>query len=234
MSPFVVPTVLCAALLAGGAPAAAGDDPVVIELFTSQGCASCPPADALLAQLADRDDLLPLALHVDYWDYIGWKDRFADPAFTARQKEYARSMGARTVYTPQMVVGGSDQIVGSQPLDLSAAIKAHKGRPDLVSLETAQADGSVRIDAALRPGVGTPEPMLVHLVEYAPSRTVLVLAGENAGHTLTYRNIVQSWRKLAEWDGRAPLTVDTDVTPPAAVIVQLAGQGRVVASARLD
>ncbi|KKK59691.1 hypothetical protein LCGC14_3031870, partial [marine sediment metagenome] len=91
-----------AALLAAQGAAAQTDQPVVIELFTSQGCSSCPPADELLTRLAARTDVIPLALHVDYWDYIGWRDHFGKPAFTKRQKSYAAVAGSRTIYTPQM------------------------------------------------------------------------------------------------------------------------------------
>src|SRR6056297_1329329 len=100
--------IFCAAALASFTAPALADDPVVVELFTSQGCSSCPPADAMLGELAERDDVIPLALHVDYWDYIGWADIFADPAYTRRQKGYAHATGQRMVYTPQMVIDGQD------------------------------------------------------------------------------------------------------------------------------
>ena len=102
--------------------AAAADRPVVVELYTSQGCSSCPPADAILAELADREDVIALAFHVDYWDYIGWKDIFADPANTLRQRNYARVAGARSVYTPQMIVDGQDHVVGTKPMKLAEHI----------------------------------------------------------------------------------------------------------------
>ena len=95
---------------------------VVVELYTSQGCSSCPPADALLEQLAARDDVIALSLHVDYWDYLGWQDAFANPAFTKRQRGYAARAGSSMIYTPQMVIGGRDHIVGTKGMELSDLI----------------------------------------------------------------------------------------------------------------
>uniref|UniRef100_UPI002FDA0931 DUF1223 domain-containing protein n=1 Tax=Pontibaca methylaminivorans TaxID=515897 RepID=UPI002FDA0931 len=105
---------------------AAQAGPVVVELFTSQGYPSCPPADAMLAELAGREDVLPLALHVDYWDYMGWKDTFASPENTARQRGYAAAGERKMVYTPQMVINGADHLVGTRFRDISALIDRHK------------------------------------------------------------------------------------------------------------
>ena len=109
-------------LLCGGVMAHAGEQPVVIELYTSQGCSSCPPADELVTELSRQPGVLPLALHVDYWDYIGWADQFADPDYTKRQKAYARATGQITIYTPQMVIDGRLEAVGSRRDDVEAAI----------------------------------------------------------------------------------------------------------------
>jgi hypothetical protein len=107
---------LTACLIILSAPSLAQDRPVLVELFTSQGCSSCPPADALLHKLARRDDVVALALHVDYWDYIGWKDTFAKAAHSARQRAYAREAGRRMVYTPQMIINGADHVVIGRPI----------------------------------------------------------------------------------------------------------------------
>ena len=110
---------LCAAalsIMSLGLPGAAQDSPVVVELFTSQGCAACPPADALLGELARHEDVIALALHVDYWDYIGWEDVFARPEFTQRQHAYGHAAGSTVVYTPQMIVGGQERVVGVRPM----------------------------------------------------------------------------------------------------------------------
>ena len=140
------------AILAGLAVAAglsataanAGDRPVVIELYTSQGCSSCPPADALLNELAGRDDVIALAMHVDYWDYIGWKDIFANPAHTVRQRAYANADGQRMIYTPQMIVGGKDHVVGYKPMHLAKLIETHGDLPVVVDIQMIRAE--VRAD----------------------------------------------------------------------------------------
>ncbi|RVV99076.1 DUF1223 domain-containing protein [Mesobaculum littorinae] len=207
---------------------------MVIELFTSQGCSSCPPADALLADLADRPEVLPLALHVDYWDYIGWKDRFASPAFTHRQKGYAHAAGVGTVYTPQMVVGGVDHVVGYRPSELIDLIEKHRAAPDRVSLTATLANGTVTVEAPAAPDLGA--PVMVQLVTFLPEETTEIERGENAGKTLTYTNIVQDWRDIGEWSGAEPLKIDAplDGGLPAAVILQRTGVGAVLGAARVQ
>jgi hypothetical protein len=214
-----------------GAGAAQADRLVVIELFTSQGCSSCPPADELLSQLAARDDVLPLALHVDYWDYIGWADSFASPAFTARQKAYARAAGSRTVYTPQMVVSGTDHLVGTREMELGALIEVHGARPEPVLL-TLRRNGS-GIDIRAEAPAPLPRPVVVQVVRYVPARTVEILRGENAGRTITYSNIVTEWREVGRWTGEAPLvlTAEAPGDEPSAVILQEDGPGAVLAAA---
>jgi len=225
--------VLCSILtLWMAATAAWADDrPVVIELYTSQGCSSCPPADAFMAELAGRDDVIALALHVDYWDYIGWKDVFASPAFTARQKAYARAAGSRTVYTPQMVIGGVDHVVGLQPMEVADLIAAHRAAPSPVELGVERGeDGFV-----VRARSAKPEAMRVQLVRYVPEKTVAIKRGENGGRTLRYTNIVTEWHVLANWDGTQPLemAVQAPGDLPAVVLVQRRGPGRILAAARL-
>lgn len=224
-------TAILAAGLAFGGPVAADENLVVVELFTSQGCASCPPADSLFGELAQRDDILALSLHVDYWDYIGWKDEFADPAFTARQKAYAYAHRKSSVYTPQMIVGGSDILVGLKPMTLADLLQIHAAKPAGVEL-TARRDGDrieVEVSDALRP-----VPMVIDLVTYAPKRTVSITRGENAGRTLDYHNVVASWTRIGEWSGegtfRATVTIAGD--DPAAVLVQEKGPGAILAAAR--
>ena len=225
------------AFLLGAAGLAAAQDsgrqPVVVELYTSQGCSSCPPADALLAGLAKRGDVIPLALHVDYWDYIGWKDIFANPRFTERQRAYAHFAGARTIYTPQMIVAGMDHLVGARPADLTALIKRHAAMPEQARLVLRRDGGKLVISAdavaTLTGGV------IVQLVRYKPEETVQIRAGENAGRKISYQNIVTDWRQIGVWDGRSDLLLRVDLPSgdPAVVILQAPGPGPILAAARL-
>lgn len=171
---------LVAALtFAAGTPAASQQNPVVVELYTSQGCSSCPPADAILHELARREDVIALALHVDYWDYIGWKDPFGDPAHAERQRAYAMKAGRRSVYTPEMIVQGETDIVGAKPMKLSEAIAAHAKRDAPVQLTLSRDAQTLRIEAAAR--VALNGPVTVHMLRYVPHKTTVIERGENRG-----------------------------------------------------
>ncbi|EDZ47242.1 conserved hypothetical protein [Rhodobacterales bacterium Y4I] len=225
-------TVLALALPVHGQSAA---DPVVVELFTSQGCSSCPPADALLHELAARDDVLPLALHVDYWDYIGWKDKFARREHTRRQKGYAHAGGRRMIYTPQMVIMGQEDVVGADAVQVESAIRKHQKKPRPVALKLQRQGGELVI--RLKPRSRMPKSrLLVQLVRFTPQRTVSITRGELAGKTLSYANVVEDWQVAAEWDGAEPLELTVPLTgsQPAAVLVQEAPFGPVIAAARAD
>ena len=225
---------LAAALPAGADETGAGRGPVVVELFTSQGCSACPPADRMLAKLAQREDVLPLALHVDYWDYIGWEDVFADPAFTRRQKAYAHEAGERMIYTPQMVVQGAERVVGTRPAALLEAIAEHSQGSGPVALRVAREGARIRVEA--RASAPFEPPLTVQLVRFTPHRSVAVTRGENAGHTLDHANVVTDWKAVGEWDGRAPLSMRLDAPgdEPAAVLLQEPGPGPILAAARAD
>jgi hypothetical protein len=207
---------------------------VVVELFTSQGCSSCPPADAFLHELSQRDDVIALALHVDYWDYIGWKDSFAQPAFTQRQKAYAKAAGRRSVYTPQMIVSGEDHVVGTHEEYANSLILRHASVQTgvRVALERAP-DGQlvIRGDA----GQGVAGPLVVQLVRYIPSQRVEITRGENAGRQMDYANVVTEWTTIGEWDLSAPLQIKAPGAgnQPAVVILQRKGAGPILAAARL-
>ena len=208
--------------------------PVLVELFTSQGCSACPPADKLLAELAARDNVTALALHVDYWDYIGWEDSFANPAFTERQKAYARAAGTTRIYTPEMVVAGQDRLKGNAAMPILDAIARHHGAETGVRLEAAR-EGEDAIRIQLQAEAPFDPIVKVHLVRYIPSRSVKITEGENAGRSVTYHNVVTSWEMLTEWDGREALSLSPQAGPddPYVVIVQQTDHGPVLAVAEL-
>jgi hypothetical protein len=171
--------------------------PVVVELFTSQGCWSCPPADALLGELAGRADIIALAYHVDYWDYIGWKDIFGSPACTERQQSYAAFMGKKMVYTPQMVVGGRFDVVGSNRKKVEATIvEARAVAPTLEVTPLDAATERVRV-AGPAPAKGA----TVLAVHFLPQAETVVSRGENAGKTLIEYNIVREIQPLGRFTG---------------------------------
>jgi hypothetical protein len=227
---------LAALSMAGGlalSPAALAESPVVIELFTSQGCSSCPPADEMVRNLSTRDDVIALGLHVDYWDYIGWADSFAQPGFTKRQKSYAAAVGERMVYTPQFVVGGVERIVGAKPMKVMQAVMDRAEAPERASVSVMREGQTLRIKAERLDGGAV--PVMVQLVRFRPQAEVEIEHGENAGQRLVYANIVTSWSLLVRWTGNEALdiTAPFDGELPGAVIVQEEGPGAILAAARL-
>jgi hypothetical protein len=226
---------LCASL-GGARPGHADENPVLVELFTSQGCSSCPPADELFRDLAQRSDVIALSLHVDYWDYIGWADTFARPEFTERQKGYAHAAGERMIYTPQMVVGGAVQVPGTKPMRLLEAIERLGEVPVAVDLTVRRQGREVQIAAEARQADtgAMPGPLVVQMMRYTPEETVQIGRGENAGRTVTYANVVNELATLGVWDGRAPLVMQVTVDgrpDPVVVVLQREGHGPVVAAA---
>ncbi|WP_085865526.1 DUF1223 domain-containing protein [Pseudooctadecabacter jejudonensis] len=205
----------------GAAPASA-EGPVVIELYTSQGCSSCPPADALLHDLADRDDVIPLALHVDYWDYIGWADSFADPRHTVRQQGYAAAAGHNTIYTPQMVIAGQTHVIGAKPMQVADAIKAHQA-PTGVAVDAAVAGGALTITGTTEQAL--PAGTTVQVVRFSARETVDIQRGENAGRTLEYANIVTDWQTVGEWSGADSLQLSIPVQGDAPIVVIVQQEG---------
>ena len=156
----------------------------VVELFTSQGCSSCPPADALLTSLAEREDVVALAYHVDYWDYIGWEDTFGDKGFSDRQRGYAKSWGSTRIFTPQMVVNGAEGVVGSRRDEVHDAMTSAQ-LPLPVSL-VAHGD-MLKLDV---PADETLEDATIWLVRYLDRADVAIEKGENAGKTMVYTQVV--------------------------------------------
>lgn len=216
-------------LLSFATPAVA-DGPVVVELYTSQGCSSCPPADEMLHDLARRSDVIALALHVDYWDYIGWADSFADPAHTRRQQNYARVAGVGTIYTPQMVIAGRDHVVGAKPMDVMDAIRDNQEAYNGVRIDVSRTGNRIEISGTSERAFAS--AAIVQLVRFTPQQTVDIRRGENAGRALSYSNIVTSWERVGEWDGRSNLDLDVHAagTSPIAVIVQELGPGPILAA----
>lgn len=208
------------------------DSPVVVELYTSQGCSSCPPADALFHEISDREDVIALSLHVDYWDYIGWKDEFADPAHAKRQRAYARGAGRRSIYTPEMIVNGTTDIVGTRPMQLADAIAKHAQAPAVMDLGLVRNGDELVVSSDPVTAEG---PFVVHMMRYAPSREARITRGENAGRTLTYANVVEGWKVLGQWDGRTPLSISADVEGdmPVVVLVQNMERGTIIGANRL-
>jgi hypothetical protein len=171
----------------------------IFELFTSQGCNSCPPADRLAAQFAHEPGTLIISLPVDYWDYLGWKDSFASPAFTARQKAYSKARGDMQIYTPQVVIDGVSYAVGSERGAIEAAAAASQA-PDIAVTDTLAGD-QLRIDVAASADAG--KQAQIWLVPILSSASVSIVRGENAGATVTYTNVARELRKLGDWNGAA-------------------------------
>jgi hypothetical protein len=177
----------------------------VIELFTSQGCASCPAADRLFSAYAARSDVLALSFNVDYWDMLGWKDTLASPDNSARQRDYALARGDGQVYTPQAVIDGRTHAVGSDHKQIVAAIAANADTLVVpVSMTIGHEAVTVRIGAA--PAADTPHATL-WLVMYDRAVTVTIERGENSGKSVTYNNVVRKLRPIAMWKGE-PMSVD--------------------------
>ena len=171
----------------------------VLELFTSQGCSSCPPADKLLAQLAEDSELLVLSLPVDYWDRLGWRDTFAKHAFTERQYAYARIRGDGQVYTPQVVVNGSEHANGANRRAIDAS--AETTTPPRLAVTAKRAGEEIQVDVGAT-GNGSPRATVV-LLPYFGSRAVAIGRGENAHTKIAYTNVVREVIPLGEWSGAA-------------------------------
>ncbi len=212
--------------------------PVVVELFTSQGCSSCPPADELLGELADQPGVIALAHHVDYWDYIGWKDPFARPEATERQRRYAKQLGSRFIYTPQMVIDGQIDVVGSRRTQVISSITAARsaGERLAIDIESDSKTAKVTIPAGEAPEQGA----TVWLAVYDDEHRTRVGRGENAGRELTDANVVREFVSLGTWNGEAmELSVDlasaiAEGRGGCAIIVQEGRAGRVLGAALMD
>jgi hypothetical protein len=235
------------AVLATTVRVAAADapPPVVVELFTAQGCRSCPPADAYLAELAKRDDVLALGFHVDYWNYIGWTDPLAFAAATDRQRAYRHRLNLPYIYTPEIIVGGAAEGVGSDRSAIDRLIdEAEAHRPPHPDLRVAwRPDGGldVRVGAGKAADPRTSgEPATLWLIGYDRPRTTPIQQGENAGKLLTDYQPVRSVQAIGSWDGKAmELGVSQEECAAAggggvAVLLQSGGDGPILTAAKLD
>jgi hypothetical protein len=201
--------------------------PVVVELFTSQGCSSCPPADAYVATLSTRPDIIALSFHVGYWDELGWRDRFALPASVERQNNYARKLHRSSVYTPQLIVDGREDDFRSDGKMVARALSENR---DGVSVGVSVRDAQIQVDIGAQPGGAPSDVVLVAFLRHAVSN---ISRGENAGRTLEEFNIVRGVRTLGPWKGeslnfRLPIaSLPSDATD-VAVLVQPFGQAPII------
>ena len=227
-------------LLGAGATAAAAEEPTVVELFTSQGCNSCPPADEVLVELLQRRDIVALSFHVNYWDYLGWKDTLATDETTDRQRTYASFLGERSVYTPQLVIGGVRHEVGSRRAAVMATIARVAENQDAMIAVSATADGDGNLHVRVGDGAPVQRDIVVWLVRFDKTQVVEIKRGENRGRTLTYRNVVRDYRKLGMWYGKA-MDLYLDLAKlreggrdGVAILVQENGAGRIVGALAID
>lgn len=235
-SPLVIRRFLssCAMVLTLGTSLDAQQRPVVVELFTSQGCSSCPAADAYLQDLTKREDVIALALHVDYWDYIGWPDAFARPEWTERQRDYAKASGQKMIYTPQMVINGQNPVVGNRVKDVEALIERHGNVAVVVRLGAVRQGDIAKISARVE--AENQGPFKVQLIRYLPHAEVDIARGENAGKRISYVNIVEALDVIGTWDGKEPLALEVPLAgdAPAVIVIQKQGHGPIVAAALVE
>jgi hypothetical protein len=187
--------VLATPVLGRSAEAAAA--PILVELFTSQGCSSCPPADRLAGEMRKNKQLIVVSLNVDYWDYLGWKDTLAKAEYTKRQMDYAHARGDGDVYTPQMVINGQRHAVGSRKSDVEAAIS--KVRPAQVPVSISSDSKEIVVEI----GAGEATDATLWLMSIAPEVSVDIERGENTGATVTYHNVVRKLSPVGMWKGEA-------------------------------
>lgn len=200
MIPKLLPGIALALAVNIGMSGSASAEPLhvapkaVVELFTSQGCSSCPPADALLTALADRDDVVALAYHVDYWDYVGWKDTFAQEAYSDRQRAYAKSWGSSRIYTPQMVVNGAKAVVGSRRNEVQSAVDS-ASLP--LAMDLTVSGDMLKIAVPAKPDLSD---AVVWLVTYMDRADVKIDSGDNAGKSMVYTQVVTGRQVLGMWE----------------------------------
>jgi hypothetical protein len=219
----------------------AAEPPIVVELFTSQGCSSCPPADKYFGDLAKRPDVIALAFHIEYWNYIGWTDAYSKPWATRRQRDYQAAMKLRYVYTPEMVIQGEAEGIASEPAAIEPMIRAAetKRRPHPNLTLRWRDDGALVAD--IGEGQSPPgEPATLWLVGFDKMHTMAVTTGENAGKTAWDHHAVRNFRRLGSWAGYS----EQLIVPPeeaknlgdygAAVLLQVNGNGPILTAASVS
>jgi hypothetical protein len=209
----------------------AADEPrAVVELFTSQGCSSCPAADRLLGELSKDQTLVAMTLPIDYWDYLGWKDTLAKPKHTARQRAYAHERGDRAVYTPQVVVNGLAHVQGSDKAAIETAIARTRRTPGTAAVPVRISVSGERVEAVVAAGSGVPSGAELWLCALVKRIPVAIGRGENRGREVTYHNVVRNWIKLGDWNGAAvtfskPVSEIANDDINAVAVVLQAGDG---------
>jgi len=224
----------------GQASAASTAPKAVVELFTSQGCSSCPAADALLGRLAQRDDVLAISLSVDYWDYLGWRDTLAQAKFAERQKAYARALGDGMVYTPQAVVNGVVHVNGSDEDKITSAIEKTSKVIAHIPVRLSPVDGKLVVEVGSAPQGAATKDATLWLAVMSKSVDVPITRGENKGKTITYSNVVRELIPIGLWNGK-PTTVQFErhsITHKGAeryaVLLQQGHAGPIVGAALLS
>jgi hypothetical protein len=186
-------------------PATAAEPRAVVELFTSQGCSSCPPADKIIGELAKDPSVIALSMPIDYWDYLGWKDTLADARFSARQKAYSQMRGDRDVYTPQAIVNGEAHVIGSDRAGIERAIGATRKNDGVMSVPVSMklAGGHITVSVADAGKTQMPMHGEVWICSISKAVPISIGRGENSGRELTYYNVVRNLLKVGDWTGAA-------------------------------
>ncbi len=230
-----------ASLAAARVNAAPAVPDVVVELFSSQGCSSCPPADRLLTELRSKPGVLALSYHVDYWDYLGWKDTLGSAEFSQRQYDYAKARGDMDVYTPQMIINGGKPMVGSQRSEVYAVLEQSRQSPWPVAMGVAEDGKNIMIDCGAFTGDGeAPGEATLWLMPYLGEARVAIERGENSGAEIAYNNVVRKMIPAATWTGKASrMALPKDgLMPPdctsCVAMLQEGKLGRVLGAAKWD
>ena len=230
--------VFAAAVITGAWAGQHAQRPVVVELFTSQGCSDCPAADRLVTELAKRKDVIALSLPITYWDMLGWKDTYATDANTQRQKSYARAMNRSGIYTPQMIIDGRLDVVGNQRDRVMAALTLRSGEDSAIPISIGTAAG--RVEIAIPAAKSKSKTLAtIWVMRTLAQGAVNVEQGENRNHQLIYTNVVRDLKRAGEWNGEAmkidlPLNLAKTKHDGVAVILQAGDYGPVLGAAILQ